>query len=322
MSPVTDASSTPFPADMSYPLRVRIQAQGHVFSRRDALQFGASDEQLRSWRRADSVCAGGRGVYYLSSTASPGTAESTRETDKRRIRAVLLAVGEGHVATHESALIAWDLPVLGLQDDVHVGHPGGRRWTRRPQVRPHRLPPHTVLASAGGIATVEPAYAVAQVGMRSGTEAAVVAADAAMHRSLVRPAALAAAFARCAGMPGCSHLVPVLDLADPRSESPGESRLRLVLRAGGVEVTPQVTIRDELGRFVARVDLRIDSEATVVEFDGLLKYRGADGGGDFVAEKRRERALQRLGYRVIRFTWDDLEHPERVLAALRDPWET
>ncbi len=52
----------------------------------------------------------------------------------------------------------------------------------------------------------------------------------------------------------------------------------------------------------------------LVEFDGLVRYAGAD---DLVAEKRREDRLRALGYEVVRVMWADLEHPERILRAIR-----
>jgi hypothetical protein len=47
-----------------------------------------------------------------------------------------------------------------------------------------------------------------------------------------------------------------------------------------------------------------------------MKY--ADGNGDILfQEKLREDRLRRLGYTVIRVTWDDLRRPERILAWIR-----
>jgi very-short-patch-repair endonuclease len=108
----------------------------------------------------------------------------------------------------------------------------------------------------------------------------------------------------------------MLALADGRSESVGESRLRLHLAALGISVVPQVVIRDEMGDLVARVDLWVEGTGVVVEFDGRVKY--AEGGADVLfAEKRREDRLRRLGYVVVRVVWADLFRPERVVAWIR-----
>ena len=73
---------------------------------------------------------------------------------------------------------------------------------------------------------------------------------------------------------------------------------------------------DAAGVLVGRVDFLVAGRV-VVEFDGLLKYRGEDGPEVVVAEKRREDRLRELGYEVVRVTWDELAHPERILARIR-----
>ncbi len=103
---------------------------------------------------------------------------------------------------------------------------------------------------------------------------------------------------------------------DGRSESVGESRLRVILRLAEIDVVPQSLIRDEAGRVVARVDFLVDGSNLVIEFDGLVKY--TDGGVEaLVAEKRREDRLRSLGYVVFRVTWAELARPEVLLARIR-----
>jgi very-short-patch-repair endonuclease len=67
------------------------------------------------------------------------------------------------------------------------------------------------------------------------------------------------------------------------------------------------------------VDFLFRQERVVVEFDGAVKYGGAAQSGQLalVAEKRREDAIRRLGYVVVRLTWADLRNPERVGALVR-----
>jgi very-short-patch-repair endonuclease len=108
----------------------------------------------------------------------------------------------------------------------------------------------------------------------------------------------------------------LLSLVDGRSESVGESRLRVHLSALGIPVVPQVVIRDGSGGVVARVDLWVEGTGVVVEFDGRVKH--TEGGPDALfAEKRREDRLRRLGYVVVRVTWSDLARPDRVIAWIR-----
>ncbi len=78
------------------------------------------------------------------------------------------------------------------------------------------------------------------------------------------------------------------------------------------EPEPQVNIRARSGRS-ARVDFRFHQQRTIVEFDGMLKYRSE---GDLRAEKQREDWLRELGYEVVRLTWADLAKPERVASLI------
>jgi very-short-patch-repair endonuclease len=163
---------------------------------------------------------------------------------------------------------------------------------------------------------VEPATALVQFTLDSGVGNGVVATDRALHTGVVERPALERAGEAVAGWPRSGRVRSMLALADGRSESVGESRLRLHLAALGISVVPQVVIRDEMGDFVARVDLWVEGTGVVVEFDGRVKY--AEGGADVLfAEKRREDRLRRLGYVVVRVVWADLFRPERVVAWIR-----
>ena len=63
---------------------------------------------------------------------------------------------------------------------------------------------------------------------------------------------------------------------------------------------------------MGRVDFLFRAQRTIVEFDGLVKYGGADGRPALIDEKRREDALRSLGYQVVRLTWRDLHDPALV----------
>jgi very-short-patch-repair endonuclease len=56
-------------------------------------------------------------------------------------------------------------------------------------------------------------------------------------------------------------------------------------------------------------DFLIDGTRVIVEFDGRGKY---DDPTVLFAEKQREDELRRLGYVVVRLTWEDLSRPEQV----------
>ncbi|MGB8381997.1 MAG: DUF559 domain-containing protein [Dermatophilaceae bacterium] len=153
-----------------------------------------------------------------------------------------------------------------------------------------------------------------QTGHVTGARAAMIAAEAGLRGGVVcRPELVRR---QAAGRWGPA-VAKVVELADGRSESVGESWCRLVFAAIGLpSPEQQVEIRDEHGAFVARVDFLIRDRRLVIEFDGIAKYAGAAGQQALVAEKRREDALRRLGFRVVRLTWADLLEPARVVRLL------
>ena len=108
----------------------------------------------------------------------------------------------------------------------------------------------------------------------------------------------------------------LLQLADAKCDSVGETRTRLLLHDLGFTALTQISIHDAHGDFVARVDFLVQKRV-VVEFDGLMKYAGADGKAALALEKRREDRLRALGYVIVRLTWADLDRPDRVAAMMR-----
>lgn len=68
---------------------------------------------------------------------------------------------------------------------------------------------------------------------------------------------------------------------------------------------------------LGRVDFLFREQRLIVEFDGKVKYEGADGRDALFREKRREDALRSLGYNVVRLTWRDLRDPASVERLIR-----
>jgi hypothetical protein len=210
--------------------------------------------------------------------------------------------------SHHSALALLGLPVHGVDDRVHlVRLDGVRRGGSATRI--HDPVPEAFLTRVDDICVVDGPLAALQVADLFGVEAGLVSADA-----VVRQQGRARLTEALTGAPrgnGASRAALVARLADGTSESAGESRTRWLLHVVGLPAPePQAWIWGE-GGFSARVDFLFRAERVVVEFDGLLKYGTVH---DVTAEKLREDALRRLGYEVVRLTWADLEHPERVHA--------
>lgn len=153
--------------------------------------------------------------------------------------------------------------------------------------------------------------------MTCGIETGVVAADAALAVGKLTVDDLQTWLNRLSRHRNVTRARQAVRLADARSESVGESRTRLMLNAIGFRPTPQVEIRGPQGKLIGRVDFLLKRERIIVEFDGLMKYAGANGREALAAEKARKDRLRALGYEFVRLTWADLSRPATVDAQLR-----
>lgn len=245
-------------------------------------------------------------------------AASPNERHALRARAVIRSIdpeGSGPSAlSHHSALAVQGVPVFGVDQKVHLVRTDGHRGHVSPRTHVHPPVASGQVHVVDGIRVMRPATAALQVAASVGVESGLVSADAALHDGLCTAEDLHVALRSGGHGKGVRQARLVTELADGRIESPGESRLRWLLRVlGYLHFVPQVRVLDEAGRVVARVDFLCQAPRVVVEFDGRGKYGAPD---DLWAEKRREDRIRELGYEVVRVTWDDLRHPTRVRARL------
>jgi hypothetical protein len=88
----------------------------------------------------------------------------------------------------------------------------------------------------------------------------------------------------------------LLELADPRAESPQESRTRLrCIDAGFPCPEPQIEIFDPFGLFVARLDMGWRELCKAVEFDGDADHSSL---ADQQHDLRRRRRAERQGWDI------------------------
>ncbi|BDZ45060.1 hypothetical protein GCM10025866_09690 [Naasia aerilata] len=120
------------------------------------------------------------------------------------------------------------------------------------------------------------------------------------------------------GTRGIRRAARVLDFADPRSESVGESWSRVLIHELGFQA-PELQSTVYLGsRRVGVVDFEWVEQRIVGEFDGEVKYRrreyrqGRTPEQVVIDEKNRENDLRRAARSVARWTWDDLRDRRRL----------
>lgn len=142
---------------------------------------------------------------------------------------------------------------------------------------------------------------------------AVVIADEALHKERLSLDQLLLWTDSHVGRRGMKNLRRVLTLVEPATESPMESRLRMVLVLGGLpRPKAQISIHDRWGEFVGRPDLYYETEKLGIEYDGAVHRE------TLAEDDRRQNKLLNAGVRLLRFTAADvMRNPDWVVAQVR-----
>lgn len=242
-----------------------------------------------------------------------------RRSHVQRLRAVLSGAKDRWVASDQSAAVLQHYPVDPRHLDlVHVAKrrdaPGTSRRGNRHGVHIHpELVAEAFIETADGLLTTNPDWTVVCCALRLPLVDALIVADSATHSGRASTAGLQRIAGQLGRKVGKANLRTVLELCDPKCESPGETRTRLLLVMGGFDVESQYEIFDCDGRFVARTDFKVRGTRVVVEFDGRSKFEvTGDLEEAYWRWKERLDDIRNQGYWPVVVTWRDLFVPGRV----------
>lgn len=288
---------------MSVPLVARepvvpIELRSGLFTLQEARLAGLSRRQLagQSWRRVE------RGVYRWAQL--PDSPLLQLNAVARRMPD---AVFSGRTAGWLHGL---DLPpaepVEAIVQDARVSGRAGVKLQRA------TLAPRDVVRMKGLPVTSALRTAV-DLGSRRPLVDAVVALDMAIHQRIVTVTKLRSFMEANRGAKGSAILRRVIELAEPATQSPMETRLRLLLVMAGLpRPQAQVSIHDPHGRFLGRPDLYYPAHRLGLEYDGST-HRDS-----LVEDNRRQNRLMNGGVRLLRFTAADIfQAPESVISQVR-----
>jgi Protein of unknown function (DUF559) len=164
-----------------------------------------------------------------------------------------------------------------------------------------------------GLRVTAPLRTCADLGRRESLVEAVVVLDMATHARWVTVQQLRLWAAAHAGYRGVHRLKRAIELVEPATESPMETRLRLlIVQAGLPEPKVQFPLYDGQGQFLGRPDLYYPLQRLAIEYDGTGHRES------LAADNRRQNRLIDAGYRILRFTAGDLLNtPESVVRLVR-----
>ena len=255
-----------------------------------------------------------RGAYL---DRAPST---SAERHRAVIRATLSALTVPGVLSHASAALLHELPLWRVPlQRVHVTRepPTSGTGSRRLHLHVARLPTDDITA-LDGIALTDVTRTVVDLARAVPFESAVVTADAALAKKATTVERLRRCLDRMGPVPGTRRAARVVEFADRRSGSVGESRSRVLFHRLDIPAPSlQLEVRRGNGDFVGRSDFGWEEFGTLGEFDGRVKYgrllRPGQSAGDAVYdEKLREDALRDLGWQMARWTWPELETPDVI----------
>lgn len=301
----------------------RIADNDGLFLRREAMDAGLDDRALGRLGAAGVVHRIRHGVYL---DAARWLSLDERGQHRLMVRAELKVNRAPAVVSHVSAVLEHVPAYWGLDlTKVHLTRHASRVVGRAAGVVQHRGKLRDGDTVAGvGVTLTSPARSLLELTTVTSPEAALVTANAILHAGLCDADDVWARYR--AGIDRWPHTLStnlVLRLMDHRIESVGESRTSYLMWRAGLPVpVPQFEVRDHRGAIVARLDFALPEHKVWIEFDGKEKYlqhlREGEKPGDAVfREKKREDLVRRLtGWRCIRITWADLEHPVRTAAML------
>lgn len=310
-------------------------AHPDILTRTLARSSGMDDHSLAAAIAARTMVRVRPGVY----TDAVGWAAAHTEERARLAASALIAACRGAplIFSHETAAALWGLPLYRQTiRQVHVAQVKRTARSTGPVVR-HRmeLDASDILWLTPGIGLTSLARTTFDLVRSLPVEAALCVADAALRRvSLTegrvvdRDAAdrlltdLKARVAAAVGRRGIRQARWVLPLADPRSESPGETVSRLYLFEAAIPARDiQCRVPSPRGGYY---EVDFDLGDAWGEFDGAAKYHDASMTQGRTAmevlerQQAREDWIRRVtGKPVVRWTMADLESPAVLAQRLR-----
>lgn len=299
-------------------LRTLADAQAGVVMRAQAIQAGYDSYDIDHLLKRGEWVSLRRGAYVERNLLD---AMDDVQQHRARVHAVMRSLRAPSVVSHVSAVVMHDLPVWGLDlDTVHVSRTDLHSPRTEAGVSHHAGEIKDAdVVDIDGLRVMSLPRTIIDTARIAEFEPAVCVADAAIA---LDPTVKEAALLRLNEMrdwQGSRNAGAVIEFADGRSESVGESRLRVLFRNNLMPKPElQVKFRRPSGLFVARADFYFREQRTIGEFDGKQKYlkfvpEGEDPGEVVWREKRREDELRRLGNEVVRAIWADFDREKDVV---------
>lgn len=278
---------------------IALVSLGGYASRASLLRRGVTQHALVDAHRTGRLVRIQHGIYGV------GLPEGTES-----LRAAVAV--SGGVVSHDSAALLWGLEMVHQPALVVTV---ARNCSRR-TVSGCRIVRADLLETEvrGGLRVTTALRTVIDCARTLPLAEAVVIADSALRKGLVTVDELQSE-AEKRHRRNAAEVRRVVQSVDPKSASVLESLLRVLLTENGLAPDKtQFPVFDEEGNLVAWVDFAYLLARLLVEADGFEFHRER---ADYRKDRRRANAFCRLGWRLLRFSWEDVRFdPAYVVAAV------
>jgi very-short-patch-repair endonuclease len=310
---------------------------GSPFTLANVAPLGVTAAMLRGAEQRGTVTRLAHGVFVATSSVP-------RDPVARHLQLALALQLRNPlaIASHHTAALAWDLaladPVAAAASPptfITPSDPSVRSKNRGTLVVSVRdLPTLHRTAHPSGLHLTTPARTAVDVASTSATPEALITLDSAARAELrehVGERRLRDAYAKdrhiadsraplleavrsASTLRTRRRLDEVVHLADPRRESANESLSYGHFLQAELPL-PQLQVRIQTSEGDAYPDFLWADAGVIGEADGAVKYASPR---DLVSEKRRQEALEQMGFRVVRWMYTDLlRRPASVVARIR-----
>lgn len=297
--------------------------EDRVFLRREALEHGYDDKDLRAALRGCLITRIRHGAY---APASDWSAADDRRRHQLRAHAVLRSHTSPLALSHTSAAVEHGLRLY--EPDlrrIHVTSLDGSIARSTPEVVYHTgACTDDDLHAVNGQLAIEPVRAGIEAASLGSVDQGVVVLDSVVDLEMGTLDDVRRKFRELTGQPYSRKLQVVVRLVRKGANSLAETLGRqLMWRHHLPEPVLQFEVYDDRGRLVGRCDFAWPEYGLLGEFDGMQKYGRLRREGEtveqaVVREKTREDALREItGWLMIRIIWPELFTPQVTAARIR-----
>lgn len=296
----------------------------HVFLRREALEFGYDDHDLREGIKAHYLAKVRHGAY--TSAALWQDADAVRR-HQLASHAVLRSHSSPLALSHISAAVEHGLRLHRPDlSKVHVICLDNQIARTTHDIVYHRPPGQdaAIEERADNVLVLNVLRTALETAAMTSIASGLVTLDGIIDAKLATMDEMHAARVRFRGH-GSRKLQVTARLVRPGAESVGESLSRHLCWSQHLpEPMLQFEVHDRDGVLIGRTDFAWPGFGTLGEFDGVTKYLRMRREGEtieeaVVREKNREDLLRELtGWLMIRLIWSDLFRPAQTRRRIRD----